>query len=108
MTGPVAAILVLTVFHFAAFAVLFWHLAGREIFSTFRIGPDDDRRGGTEPPAPPDEGGDRGDGLPLPGASPSPVRLREPGRLADGYPRPGRRREHAPERPERVPTGAFD
>ena len=33
--------------------------------------------------------GDRGGGLPLPAASPSPVRLRSPGRIADGYPRPG-------------------
>jgi hypothetical protein len=39
---------------------------------------------------------------PLDGALQSPVRLREPGRLADAHPRPPRRPEHAPERvPER-------
>jgi hypothetical protein len=59
-------------------------------------------RGDDDPPAPP-QPRDRG-GLPLPDAQPSAVRLREPGRLADGHPRPARRPEHAPERvPERVP-----
>jgi len=48
---------------------------------------DDD--GGDPPPDP---------GPPLPGAEQSPVRLREPGRLADAHPRPPRRPEHAPER----------
>ena len=76
MTGPVVAILVLTVFHFAAFALLFWHLAGREIFSTFRIGPDEDGRGGSDPAPAPDGGGDPDGGLPLPDAAVAPVRLR--------------------------------
>ncbi|HEX2087820.1 MAG TPA: hypothetical protein VHF89_19195 [Solirubrobacteraceae bacterium] len=104
-TGPAVAILVLTLVHFAAFALLFWHLAGREIFSAFRIGPEDGGRGGGPGgPDPPDPGGDRDGGLPLPGASPASVRLREPGRLADGYPRRPRRPEHVPGEPERTPA----
>ena len=102
--GPVLAILVLTLVHFAAFGLLFWHLAGRELLGVFRLGSDDEGRGG--PPRddpPPEPGGDRGGGLPLPGASPSPVRLREPGRLAEGYPRRPRRPEHVPA-PERQPV----
>ena len=43
---------------------------------------------------------------PLPDAAPSPVRLREPGRIADGYPRPARRPAHAPERDRAVPRRA--
>ena len=103
-TGPVLAILVLTLVHFAAFGLLFWHLAGREIFSVFRLGSDGDGRGpGGPPPEPPDPGGGRDGGLPLPGASPAPVRLREPGRLGDAYPRRPRRPEHVPGEPERAP-----
>jgi hypothetical protein len=46
----------------------------------------------------------QGGGLPLADATPSVVRLREPARLGDGYPRPARRPAHPPERvPERVP-----
>ena len=40
----------------------------------------------------------RDPGPPLDGATQSPVRLREPGRLADAHPRAPRRPEHAPER----------
>ena len=101
-TGPVLAILVLTLVHFAAFGLLFWHLAGREIFQVFRLGSDDDGPGGA-PLDPPDTGGDRDGGLPLPGAAPSPVRLREPARLGDGYPRRPRRPEHVPGEPDRAP-----
>ena len=50
---------------------------------------DDD--GGSDPPSP-------DPGPPLPGAEQSPVRLREPGRLADARPPAPRRPEHAPER----------
>lgn len=47
--------------------------------------------------------GPRGGGIPLPDAVPARVRLREPGRLADLLPPPGRRREHAPG-PARTPA----
>jgi hypothetical protein len=46
-----------------------------------------------------------GGGMPLPDASPSPVRLREPGRIGETYPRPSRRPAHAPQRtPAREPA----
>ena len=41
--------------------------------------------------------------LPLTVARPSSVRLREPTRVADGYPRPARRPAHDPQ-PQRAPT----
>ena len=103
-TGPAVSILVLTFVHFAAFALLFWHLAGREMLSMFGTGSDEERGGGSRAPAPPDPGGDRDGGLPLPDAAPAPVRLREPGRLADGYPRRPRRPEHVPGAPEPAPA----
>lgn len=66
--------------------------------------PDDDDggppRGEPDRPAPPRNGGG---GLPLPGAEPSPVRLREPGTIAGGYPRRERRPAHAPS-PSRTPA----
>jgi len=101
-SGPALAILLLTLVHFGAFALLFWHLAGREIFSVFRIGPDGNGGGGAGAPTTPGDDGDRDGGLPLLGAAPAPVRLREPGRLAEGYPRRPRRPEHAPGEPDRV------
>ena len=69
---------------------------------------DDDGRGpGWEPPS--DDARPGGDGAadppPLPDAAPSPVRLREPGRIREGYPRPTRRPAHLPERaPAREPV----
>ena len=46
-----------------------------------------------------------GGGLPLADARPSAVRLRQPARLAEGYPRRDRRPAHPPERvPERSPA----
>jgi hypothetical protein len=68
---------------------------------------DDGGGGGGGPDEPPPDAPRPGGGAllpPLPEAAPSPVRLREPGRIGDGYPRPGRRpAEHPPERP-RVPS----
>jgi hypothetical protein len=63
--------------------------------------PRDDGGEPPEAPEPPRGGGDR---LPLlPDSAQSPVRLREPGRLADAKPRPARRPEHVPA-PEREPS----
>jgi hypothetical protein len=61
--------------------------------------PSDDDDGGP-PLRGPDDAGPRGggDALPLPGAGPSSVRVREGERIADGYPRPGRRPLREPER----------
>ena len=102
--GAVAAILVLTLVHFAAFGLLFWHLAGGEMLSIFRTGSDDGGRGGSPTPAAPDPDGDRDGSVLLPDADQAPIRLREPGRLADAYPRRPRRPEHRPDAPERVPA----
>lgn len=54
--------------------------------------PDDDPRDD-----PPGGSGVRPE-LPLPVAAPSPVRLREPGRIGDAKPKPSRRPEHEPAR----------
>ncbi len=103
--GVIASILLLTLVHFAAFGILFWHLAGGEMLSMFRTSPrEDGDGGGPNAPAPPDPSGDRDGGIPLPDADQAPVRLREPGRLADAYPRRPRRPEHAPDAPERAPA----
>jgi len=63
--------------------------------------PSDDEDGGP-PLLGPDGGSPRGGGdalpLPLPGAGPSSVRVREGERIADGYPRPPRRPAREPER----------
>ena len=92
--------------HVLAVAALIWHL----------IGEGDERpdwrgwlRPGDDPAPAPAPGPAPGrDGLPLPDALPSAVRLREPARLADAVPRPARRPAHAPERApqrERAPAG---
>jgi hypothetical protein len=103
MTGPVAAILLTLIVHVIGM-VLLLALCGRDLLEVFRMNPYGDDGGG-EPPSgdpvttPPPSGG----GLPLPDAEQAPVRLREPGRIGEKYPRPARRREHEPERaPERV------
>ena len=105
MSGPVAAILLTLIVHVVAFVLLF-ALCGQSMLEVFRTPRYDDDDWG-EPPAgdpettPPPSGG----GLPLPDAEQAPLRLREPGRLAERYPRRPRRPDHAPEpvrTPERV------
>jgi hypothetical protein len=62
-----------------------------------------------EPPtAPPGPAGGAAGTPPLPDAAPSPVRLREPGRIGERMPAPARRPVHpaAPERPVREPETA--
>ncbi len=98
-----AAILLTAVVHVIGTLLLIWLLIhGQEDRPDLRgwwrgdDGPHDPQPR-DEPPAP------TGGGLPLPGAGPSPVRLREPGRIAGGYERPARRPAHEPaRRPERV------
>jgi hypothetical protein len=70
---------------------------------------DDDGGGGPgwDPPRDDDPGAGGGVLAPpiLPDAAPSPVRLREPGRIGEGYPKPARRPAHPPERtPAREPV----
>jgi hypothetical protein len=109
VTGPVIALAVTVIAHVIGAAVLIWAMMGSESVDWRReLWPrDDDGRGpGPDGPPrddPPDDGGGVPLPVPLPNAAPSPVRLREPGRIADGYPRPPRRPEHAPRRP-RVPA----
>jgi hypothetical protein len=62
---------------------------------------DDDGPPPSRPPVP--QSGSGGNEPPMPDAVPSPVRLREPGRLADRVPAPARRPEHPPVVPERKP-----
>ena len=63
---------------------------------------DDDGPSGDDVRRPSPQGG--GGGLPLPDAAPAPVRLREPGYLADAYERPRRRPGHPARDPERAPA----
>jgi hypothetical protein len=95
--GVVLSLLLLFVVHVVAFVALFAML-GEGFMEFFRGTPHDDDDGGLPPdePVAPVPGGDGG--LPLPDAEQAPVRLREPGRIAERYPRPQRRREHAPQR----------
>lgn len=106
MTVEVLALALTLVVHVIGAGVLIWALLDGNVDWNELWPRDDDGRGPRGPEAP--EAGDGPDGggvlapTPLPDASPSPVRLREPGRIAERYPRPGRRPEHTPERP-RVP-----
>jgi hypothetical protein len=94
--------------HILGAMVLVWALLdGEQVDWRGTLWPKDDDDGGGPGFEPPlgDGGGDGGDRLPLPDAAPSPVRLREPGRLADKAARPQRRPAHPPERaPAREPV----
>jgi hypothetical protein len=102
VTKEVLALALTVLVHVIGMAALVWALLI-----------DDDNRpdwrgwwpgGDDEPPATPPPPGPR-HGLPLADAEPSKVRMREPGRLADGHERPARRPAHAPERtPQRTPS----
>ena len=103
MSLELVAILGTLIVHFLGAGVLVYALLdGEQVDWRGTLWPRDDDGGGGpgyEPPAKdPSPGG--GDGLmpPLSDAAPSGVRLREPGqRIADGYDRPPRRPEHAPQ-----------
>ncbi len=101
MDTPSIALLVLVIPHLIAGVFLGWWIlpasARHELRGWFR---DDD--GGVPPsgpPEPPVGGGDRVI-VPMPDASPSAVRMREPGRLLDNLPSTPRRPAH-PVDPER-------
>jgi len=108
VSWEIAAIVLTLVAHVLGAGVLVWNLLDGE-FDWRVLWPRDDDGGGggrPDPPAAPDPGGGGLQlGPVLPDAAPSAVRLREPGRIGEGYPRQARRPEHAPERP-RVPSGA--
>lgn len=111
MSLEVVAILLTLIVHVLGAMVLVGVLLnGEQIDWRGLLFPGDDDHGGGPgfDPPPSDDGGDGGGVLaptPLPDAAPSPVRLREPGRIGEGYPRPTRRPAHPPQRtPEREPA----
>jgi hypothetical protein len=110
VTLEVVAILLTVIVHFLGAMVLVKVLLDGEQIDWRNVlfpGDDDGPGPGFDPP--PTDPGPDGVGIlaptPLPDAAPSPVRLREPGRIGEGYPRPTRRPAHAPARtPEREPA----
>jgi hypothetical protein len=110
VTLEVVAIALTVIVHFLGAAVLIAVLLdGEKIDWRGTLFPRDDDGGGGpgwEPPVEPEPTGGGGVVTPPlpPDAAPSPVRLREPGRIREGYPRPARRPAHTPERPVREPA----
>jgi hypothetical protein len=104
VTWEIVAIVLTLVVHVLGAGVLVWNLLDGEGFDWRTLWPRDDDGGGGGWPEPPSAPDPAGGGLTLlPDAGPPAVRLREPGRIGDGYPRPPRRPEHVPGRP-RVPA----
>lgn len=99
MTKEVIALAITILVHVVALVALIWALLlneeERPDWRDWWPRGEDDR---PIAPAPSPRGGD----LPLADATPSAVRLREPSRLGDGYPRPSRRPAREPDR-EGVP-----
>lgn len=108
MTLEVVAILLTLVVHLLGAAILVAVLLdGEHVDWRGTLFPRDDGGPGPGPDPAPADGGPSGDGVlaptPLPDAAPSPVRLREPGRIGETYPRPARRPAHPPA-PAREPA----
>jgi hypothetical protein len=106
VTVEIIAIVLTLVVHVFGAGILIWALLdGNVDWRELWPRDDDDGLGGRDEPLA--DGPDGGGVLaptPLPDAAPSPVRLREPGRIGERYPRPTRRPEHTPEHaPQRVP-----
>jgi hypothetical protein len=105
----ITALALVFVVHLVGGLMLVWALLDAEQRAGWRRrwgrGDDD----APPPPPPPGPTGGRAPAepappaLPLPTARGSGVRLREPVRAADGYPRPARRPEHEPH-PQRAPA----
>lgn len=106
-TAEAAALVLTFLVHVIGAAILVWNMLDGSEWSWRDLWPDDGDDG-DEPPARPESPRGGPDGIPLPEeARPARVRLREPGRISDGRPRPARRPEHAPERePAREPERA--
>ena len=103
MSGPLAAILLTFIVHIVGFVVLF-ALCGRSMLEVFRTRSYRDDDWGEPPAGDPESAPEpSGGGLPMPDAEQAPVRLREPGRIGERYPKRPRRPEHEPVRaPHRV------
>lgn len=109
----ITALALVFVVHVIGALMLVWALLDGEQRARWRNLPRPPRGGGggdDPPPAPsPGPAGSRAPAdpppvaLPLQATAPSSVRLREPVRVADGYPRPARRPEHEPA-PQRAPA----
>ena len=102
MTKEILAIGITLLVHVIGLVALVWALLDgdqdRPDWRDWWPGHDDDV---PREPSPVPGGG----GLPLSDARPSAVRLRQPARMAEGYPRRERRPAHAPERvPDRSPA----
>lgn len=102
MTKEVLALAHTVLVHIIGMAVLVWALLRdeheRPDWRSWFGGRDDDDGRGPDP-------GPGGGPLPLDDTEPSPVRLREPGRLADGYGPVRRRPSHDPRpAPRRTPS----
>jgi hypothetical protein len=100
----IIALALVFVVHVVGGLMLVWALLDGEQRSGWRRrwgwnGEDEDPSAPRPPPA---GGGAARSRLPLAGAGPSRVRLREPTRVAERYPRPARRPAH-PEQPQPVP-----
>lgn len=100
-TEETIALLLTFVVHVLGAAALVWAMLDERGWSALKDWwPRDDWP--DEPDDGPDEEPDGPRGLPaelpLPGAQPSPVRLREPGRIGESKPRPARRPDHDPAR----------
>jgi hypothetical protein len=91
VSSEALALFILFLIHAIGLGVLFLALLRSSNDDGWRDWWPRDDDGGSEPPP-------HDPTPPLPGAEQSPVRLREPGRLADAHPRPPRRPEHPPER----------
>lgn len=101
--GPVLAIVLTVVVHFAGISALL-AFAGGDLFEVFRTKPAGGEEGGeprAESPVDPAPPGDTAPPL-LPDAAPRPIRLRGPERIPPA-PRRERRPAHEPER-EREPA----
>lgn len=110
MEAEAAAIVLTVVVHVIGAFVLVWAMFDGESKPDWRsLWPGDDDGGGGGGGRGPTEPGPVAPGGPdlLPESSPPRVRLREPGRIADSYPRPVRRPEHAPQ-PVRTPQRTAD
>jgi hypothetical protein len=108
-TAELIALTLTVLVHFLGVGVLIWGMMdpdGKDDRPSWRDWwPRDE---GPEPPAAPSDPRGGGARVPiLPDAPQSPVRLREPGRIGEGRPKPPRRPEHAPEpapAPDRDPV----
>jgi len=99
----IIALTLVFVVHVVGGLLLVWALLDEQQRSGWRRwlggdGDDDGPSSGPQPQPPPEPGGGARAALPLPlpGGDPSRVRLRDDGRVADGYPRPARRPDHPP------------